>query len=83
MPPSVSSRQANSTKLINRRAYLLETMMVIKNVADPALPHTDFPKKRNKAHVKVPRVSYFINFVGLYWPGGLMANMLILLDGFS
>ena len=33
--------------------------------------------------MKPPRVSYFFNFVGLYWPGGLMASMLIALDGFS
>ena len=32
--------------------------------------------------MKPPRVSYFINFKGLYWPGGLMANMLVVVDGF-
>ena len=47
------------------------------NRADPALPHTDFPKKRDTAHVKPPRSSYFINFIDLYWSGGITANMLV------
>ena len=44
----------------------------------PSSPPHWLSRKRNKAHVKLPRVSYFINFVGSYRPGGLMASVLIL-----
>ena len=41
-----------------------------------------FPK-RNRAHVRPPSLPYFINFIGLYWPGGLMVSMLVSMVGFS
>ena len=33
--------------------------------------------------MKPPSSSYFINYIGLYWPGGLMIRTLVLVDGFS
>ena len=33
--------------------------------------------------MKPPSLSYFINFVGLYWPGGLMVSTFAWVNGFS
>ena len=49
----------------------------------PSSPPHWLSQKRNKAHVKPPRPFYLINFIGLYRSGGLMANMLVRVDGFS
>ena len=40
-------------------------------------------QKRNRVHVKPPSLSYFINFVGLCQPGGLMVSMLARVNEFS
>ena len=65
----------------NNQALSL-TPTLSTTTADPALPHTDFPKKE-RAHVKPPSLSYFINFAYLYRPGGLMVTTLALIKGFS
>ena len=45
-------------------------------------PTLTFPKKK-QAHMKLPRPSCFINFIGLYQPGGVMDSTLIQVNGFS
>ena len=49
----------------------------------PSSPPHWLSQKRNRANMKAPILSYFIDFNGLYWPGGLMVSMLAWLDGFS
>ena len=49
----------------------------------PGSPPHWLSQKRNKAHVKALRPSYFINSLSLYWQGGLTANVVVWADGFS
>jgi len=51
--------------------------------ADPALPHSDFPKKEIKCMWSLLSPFYFTNRICLHRPGALMVSMSVMLDGFS
>ena len=49
----------------------------------PSSPPHWLSQKRNRAQVKPLSLSYFINFAGMYRPGGLMVIALAWVKGFS